>query len=45
MIDRDKEHDDSESSRRLDESVSSGRITRDDADVIKQFFASKPLGI
>ena len=44
MTDRDKEHDDSESSGHLEESVSSGRITRDEADVIRQFFASKSLG-
>ena len=44
MTDGDKEHDDSESSRHLEESVSSGRITRDEADVIKRFFASKPAG-
>jgi hypothetical protein len=43
MTDRDKEHSDRENepSRRLEESVSSGRITRAEADVIKHFFASK----
>lgn len=44
MTGRDKEHDDSESSRHLEESVSSGRITRDEAEIIKLFFASKPSG-
>jgi hypothetical protein len=44
MTDRDKEHAESESIRHLEESVSSGRITRDEADVIKLFFASMPAG-
>jgi hypothetical protein len=46
MTEREKEHpnDDNESSRHLEESVSSGRITRAEADVIKLFFASKLPG-
>jgi hypothetical protein len=41
MIDRDNEN---EANRHLKESVSSGRITRAEADVIKFFFANKPTG-
>jgi hypothetical protein len=42
MIDRDKEHSNNDTgpSRHLEENVSSGRITRAEADVIKSFFAS-----
>jgi len=42
MIDRDKEHsnNDNDPNRHLEESVSSGRITRAEADVIKSFFAN-----
>ena len=40
----DKEHTNSEPSRHLEESVSSGRITQAEADVIKLFFASRPPG-
>jgi hypothetical protein len=45
MTDRDKEHsNNNDPSRHLEESISSGRITRAEADVIKQFFASRSPG-
>jgi len=46
MADRDNAQSNSEgkSSRHLEESVSSGRITQAEADVIQQFFASRPSG-
>jgi hypothetical protein len=39
MTDRDKNE---EAARPLNQSVSSGRIDQEEADVIKRFFASKP---
>jgi hypothetical protein len=44
MTDREKENSNSnsETSRRLEESVASGRITPAEAEVIKLFFASRP---
>jgi hypothetical protein len=45
MTDRDKENSNNgETSRHLEESVSSGRITQAEAEVIKLFFASRPPG-
>jgi hypothetical protein len=46
MTDRDKEYPrgENEPSRHLEESVSSGRITPAEAEIIKLFFASKPPG-
>jgi hypothetical protein len=45
MTDRDKEQADNDkrTSRHLEESISSGRITLAEADVIKLFFATEPL--
>jgi len=40
----DKEHPNSEPNLHLEESVSSGRITQAEADIIKLFFASRPPG-
>jgi hypothetical protein len=44
MTDRDKEHPNGEngSNRHLEESVSSGRITPAEAEIIKLLFASEP---
>jgi hypothetical protein len=46
MTDPDQKHwnDNGETSRRLEESVASGRITPAEAEVIKLFFASRPQG-
>jgi hypothetical protein len=45
MTDREKQNsNDGERSRHLEESVSSGRITPAEAEVIKSFFANKPSG-
>jgi len=46
MTDREKENSrsDDECSRHLEESVSSGRISRVEADVIKRYFAGKRPG-
>ncbi|MDB5606583.1 MAG: hypothetical protein JWP25_3483 [Bradyrhizobium sp.] len=45
MTDRDKEYsNNNQPSRHLEESVSSGRITQAEAEVIRLFFATKPPG-
>jgi hypothetical protein len=42
MTDRDHSQPDNRTSRHLEESVSSGRITAAEAEVIRLFFASRP---
>jgi hypothetical protein len=46
MTNGNREHpnNNDEADRHLEESVSSGRITQSEADVVRLFFASQPLG-